>query len=157
MQVRIFYIGCDTLTWPLLNLLGTNSKASLELQILRHLQQDADPMWLQISSVFLAHLKRKKHYRGCGNCISLGSFFQSNCLKVLAQSFMKSADETLEGLVKNKIQMKRWSEASKRGIQESKIMVAGKSVFLILKWEEAEKGEKNARRFLPPLPHPNSY
>lgn len=31
------YIGCDTLTWPLLNLLGTNSKASLELQILRHL------------------------------------------------------------------------------------------------------------------------
>ena len=70
---------------------------------------------------------------------------------------MKSADETLEGLVKNKIQMKRWSEASKRGIRESKIMVAGKSVFLILKWEEAEKGEKNARRFLPPLPHPNSY
>lgn len=37
MQVRIFDIGCDTLTWPLWNLLGTNSKASLELQILRHL------------------------------------------------------------------------------------------------------------------------
>lgn len=71
---------------------------------------------------------------------------------------MKSADETLEGLVKNKIQMKRWSETSKRGIRESKIMVVGKSAFLIRKWEEEEKGEeKNAPRFLPPLPHPNCY
>lgn len=142
MQVCIFYIGCDTLTWPLLNLLGTNSKASLELQILRHLQQDADPMWLQISSVFLAHLKRKKHYRGCGNWISLQSFFQSNCLQVLAQSFMKSGDETLEGLSEKQNSNEK-VETSTRGIREQKIIVVlGKSVFLIPKWEEAEKGEE---------------
>lgn len=71
---------------------------------------------------------------------------------------MKSGDETLEGLVKNKIQMKRWSEASKWGIREQKITVVGKSAFLLCKWEEAEKGEKKyAQMFLPPLPHPNCY
>lgn len=74
---------------------------------------------------------------------------------------MKSGDETLEGLVKNKIQMKRWSETSKRGIREQKITVVGKSVFLILSWTQVgggrERREKNAQMFLPPLPHPNCY
>lgn len=41
---------------------------------------------------------------------------------------MKSGEETLEGVVKNKIQMKRWSEISKGGIREQKIMVLSKSV-----------------------------
>lgn len=59
---------------------------------------------------------------------------------------MKSGDETLEGLVKNKIQMKRWSEPSKRGIREQKVIVVGKSAFLTLMWEEAEKGEKKMHR-----------
>lgn len=67
---------------------------------------------------------------------------------------MKSGGETLEGLVKNKTQMKRWSEASKRGIWEQKIIVVGKSAFLICKWEEAEKGEKIYADVSPSTPSP---
>jgi hypothetical protein len=72
----------------------------------------------------------------------------------LAQSFIKSGDETLEGLVKNKIQMKRWSEISKRGIQEQKIIVADKSEFC---GRRQKKGEEKMQMLLPPLPHPSYY
>lgn len=72
---------------------------------------------------------------------------------------MKSGDETLEGLSEKQTSNEK-VETSTRGIREQKtIVVLGKSVFLIPKWEEAEKGEKKKmqREFLPPLPHPNCY
>lgn len=68
---------------------------------------------------------------------------------------MKSGDETLEGLSEKQNSNEK-VETSTRGIREQKIIVVlGKSVFLIPKWEEAEKGEKkNAQRVSPSTPSP---
>jgi hypothetical protein len=50
--------------------------------------------------------------------------------------------------------MKRWSEISKRGIQEQKIIVADKSEFC---GRRQKKGEEKMQMLLPPLPHPSYY
>lgn len=58
---------------------------------------------------------------------------------------MKSGDETLEGLSEKQNSNEK-VETSTRGIREQKIIVVlGKSVFLIPKWEEAEKGEEKKK------------